>query len=333
VINIKSTIVGAAEVKDIENLPPEPGQPPFKGLHFDEQDAGHFFGANSSPLKRGPAGTPLPGISASGGKSRWARRSHPGLRRPPGGRRGERLADGALPPPTVRPAGRQRTAVGYTPDHPSAHPGGAGGHAGARRPIRERRGALQQELAANPRAWLRRPPAPVRPAGALAQAGHTHLLLVVDQFEEIFTLCRSAAERQAFMTTCWAAAGSASFAEVDPEDGQPITLLIALRADFTLTAPARRAARIVSRQQEYISHEPRGAFGPSSSRLPWETGRSAGPADLMLDEVQTSAPCRCLARAVGNPPARRTMTPPATLSRAASAAPSPRLPRRSSASA
>jgi hypothetical protein len=31
VINIKSTIVGAAEIKDIENLPPEPGIPRSRG--------------------------------------------------------------------------------------------------------------------------------------------------------------------------------------------------------------------------------------------------------------------------------------------------------------
>src|SRR4030066_2077866 len=45
VINIKSTIVGAAEVKDIESLPPEPGDAPFQGLqYFDEKDADRFFG-------------------------------------------------------------------------------------------------------------------------------------------------------------------------------------------------------------------------------------------------------------------------------------------------
>ena len=45
VVNIKSTIVSNADVKDIENLPPEPGEPPFQGLqYFDEKDADRFFG-------------------------------------------------------------------------------------------------------------------------------------------------------------------------------------------------------------------------------------------------------------------------------------------------
>ena len=45
VINIKSTIVSSAEVKDIEGLPPEPGEPPFQGLqYYDEKDADRFFG-------------------------------------------------------------------------------------------------------------------------------------------------------------------------------------------------------------------------------------------------------------------------------------------------
>src|SRR5215211_5425108 len=45
VINIKSTIVSSAEVKDIEGLPPEPGEAPFQGLqYYDEKDADRFFG-------------------------------------------------------------------------------------------------------------------------------------------------------------------------------------------------------------------------------------------------------------------------------------------------
>ena len=42
---LKSTIVSNAEVKDVENLPPEPGEPPFQGLqYYDEKDADRFFG-------------------------------------------------------------------------------------------------------------------------------------------------------------------------------------------------------------------------------------------------------------------------------------------------
>src|SRR5512136_2836079 len=47
---INSTIIIKSVVRDdqmvdLETLPPEPGDPPYKGLeYFDEQDAGHFFG-------------------------------------------------------------------------------------------------------------------------------------------------------------------------------------------------------------------------------------------------------------------------------------------------
>src|SRR6186713_800046 len=52
VINIKSTIVSNAEVKDIENLPPEPGEAPFQGLqYFDEKDADRFFGREALVAK------------------------------------------------------------------------------------------------------------------------------------------------------------------------------------------------------------------------------------------------------------------------------------------
>ena len=34
VVNIKATIVGAEEVRDIETLPPEPGESPYLGLQY-----------------------------------------------------------------------------------------------------------------------------------------------------------------------------------------------------------------------------------------------------------------------------------------------------------
>jgi len=55
VINIKSTIVSSADVKDIENLPPEPGEPPFQGLqYYDEKDADRFFGRETLIATRRP---------------------------------------------------------------------------------------------------------------------------------------------------------------------------------------------------------------------------------------------------------------------------------------
>ena len=52
------------------------------------------------------------------------------------------------------------------------------------------------------------------------------MLLVVDQFEEVFTLCRDEAERAAFIENLMRAAG-----DREPRCG-PIKLIIALRADF-----------------------------------------------------------------------------------------------------
>jgi hypothetical protein len=98
VINIKSTIVSSADVKDIENLPPEPGEPPFQGLqYYDEKDADRFFGRETLIAKivgRLANSRFLTVIGASGsGKSSVVRAGViPALRR------GERLIDGSLPP-------------------------------------------------------------------------------------------------------------------------------------------------------------------------------------------------------------------------------------------
>ena len=269
VINIKSTIVGAAEVKDIEDQPPEPGEPPFKGLqYFDEQDAGRFFGREQLTAKivgRLAEMRFLAIVGASGsGKSSLVRAGViPALRR------GERLADGALPP----------TDSGQWAMHlitPTAHPLEALAATLMRdAPSVSAVAALQQELAANPRALA------LAARQALAQGGHTHLLLVIDQFEEIFTLCRSAAERQAFIDNLLAAA--------DPQDAQPITLLIALRADFYAHCAQHDGLReIVSRQQEYIGAMSREelfrAIVQPAALGGWKI--QEGLVELMLDEVQ-----------------------------------------------
>ena len=98
VINIKSTIVSNAEAKQLEDLSPEPGEPPFQGLqYFDEQDAGRFFGRETLVARivgRLAMTRFLTVIGASGsGKSSIVRAGViPALRR------GERLADASLPP-------------------------------------------------------------------------------------------------------------------------------------------------------------------------------------------------------------------------------------------
>lgn len=227
------TIVSAAEVRDIESQPPEPGGPPYKGLqYFDEADAGHFFGRETLTawiVGRLAQTQFLTVIGASGsGKSSLVRAGViPALLR------GQRLADGSLPPTD---SGQWHITVMT----PSTHPLDA--LAAALLPDTESLSAvadLQRTLAQNPRALT------LATRALLARGSSPHLLLVIDQFEEVFTLCRDAAERRAFVDNLVTA--------VDPENGADITVLLTLRADFYARCAEHDALRgLVSQYQEYI---------------------------------------------------------------------------------
>ena len=79
----------------------------------------------------------------------------------------------------------------------------------------------------------------------LAQNNKKHLLLVIDQFEEVFTQCRQDDERSAFIENLLHA--------IDPANPQPITILLTLRADFyTQLAFQDRLRELVSQNQEFI---------------------------------------------------------------------------------
>ena len=54
--------------------------------------------------------------------------------------------------------------------------------------------------------------------------GNKRLLLIIDQFEELFTECKDEAAREAFINNLMAAA--------DPESGCPILIICTVRADF-----------------------------------------------------------------------------------------------------
>ncbi len=98
IYQIQSSMVGEAEARELENLPPEAGEPPFLGLqYFDEKDAPRFFGREDLTARiigRLHRTRFLAIIGASGsGKSSVVRAGIiPSLRN------GERLADGSLPP-------------------------------------------------------------------------------------------------------------------------------------------------------------------------------------------------------------------------------------------
>ncbi|HEX5809378.1 MAG TPA: tetratricopeptide repeat protein [Anaerolineales bacterium] len=233
VVNIKSTIVSNAEVKDIENLPPEPGEPPFQGLqYFDEKDADRFFGREAVVARivgRLTTTRFLTVIGASGsGKSSVVRAGViPALRR------GQRLEDGSLPPTD---SGQWDIRI-LTP---SAHPLDALAASLAR--DSESVSAittLRNDLSQDPNALsliVRR---------VLSQNGKKHLLLVIDQFEEVFTQCRQEDERRTFIDHL--------LQVIDPANPQAISVLLTLRADFyTQLAFQDRLRELVSQNQEFI---------------------------------------------------------------------------------
>lgn len=263
IVNIESTFVNSTTAQDIDKLPPEPGESPYKGLQqFDEVDADHFLGREA--LTATLAGRLshdrfLAVIGASGsGKSSVVRA---GLI--PALRRGKPLADGALPP-----AGSDRWLIRVMT--PTANPLDA--LAAALLPDGEPAAlaALRDRLAAGPTALTDSLPTVL--------GDHPRLLLVIDQFEELFSLSRHEEERRAFIDNLvTAAAGNA-----------PITIVIVLRADFYDRCAQYEGLReLVSRQQEYIGAMSREELFRvivlPAARDNWKI--QEGLVELMLDDV------------------------------------------------
>jgi WD40 repeat protein len=83
------------------------------------------------------------------------------------------------------------------------------------------------------------------PSPALPLRGGGRFLLIVDQFEELFTLCRHEDERRAFVDNLLTA--------VDPETAGPTLVVLTLRADFYAhCAQYDNLREALARQQEYI---------------------------------------------------------------------------------
>lgn len=263
IVNIESTFVNSATAQDIEKLPPEAGEPPYKGLQqFDETDADHFLGRETltaTLVGRLGSGRFLAVIGASGsGKSSVVRA---GLI--PALRRGKPLADGALPPsgsdqwlirvmtPTANPLDALAAAL-----LPEAEPAAMT--------------ALRDQLVAGPTVLTDSLPTVL--------GDRPRLLLVIDQFEELFSLSRHEEERRAFIDNLvTAAAGNA-----------PITIVIVLRADFYDRCAQYEGLReLVSRQQEYIGAMSREELFRvivlPAARDNWKI--QEGLVELMLDDV------------------------------------------------
>ena len=111
------------------------------------------------------------------------------------------------------------------------------------------------------------------------ECGGEFYLLLIDQFEEVFALCRSEIERAAFINNLMTA--------VAGDDG-PVVVIITLRADFYAhCAGFDRLRGVLSRQQEYIgemsSEELRRAIEEPARRGHWEI--EPGLVDLLLHDV------------------------------------------------
>ncbi len=108
---------------------------------------------------------------------------------------------------------------------------------------------------------------------------NARLLLVVDQFEEVFALCRSEEEKTSFIGNLLAAASEAN---------GPVIILLALRADFYAhCANYIHLREALAQNQEYIGAmndaELRHAIEEPAQRGRWEI--ESGLTDLLLHDV------------------------------------------------
>jgi WD40 repeat protein len=236
----------------VEQEAPAPGDSPFQGLrYFDEADAHRFFGRErlTATLASRVGVEPFVAvIGASGsGKSSLVRAG-------------------------LVPALRGRASWNIRVFTPTSHPlealagnliSGASGHA-------EERTHLASELGRDPYGLRRFLEQRLRSA--------TRTVLVVDQFEELFTICQDGFEREAFAENLVVAADSGGSARI----------VITLRADFYAHcadyAPLREA---LAQHQEYVgplsATELRQAIEAPADQGGWEL--EPGLVDLLLRDV------------------------------------------------
>jgi WD40 repeat protein/transcriptional regulator with XRE-family HTH domain len=110
-----------------------------------------------------------------------------------------------------------------------------------------------------------------------------HAILVVDQFEELFTLCRSESEQNSFVESLLAAAS---------QQGGVAIVVIVLRADFYAhCARFNLLRRAISQHQEYIglmtNEELRCTIEEPARRGHWDF--ESGLVDLLLHDVGADA--------------------------------------------
>ncbi len=272
-----------AVVPPLDDELPAPGDPPFKGLqYFDESDAALFFGRELLTAKlvahllQDRFLAVIVGASGSGKSSIVRAGLVPALKR------GEALFDGTLPPdgsakwqyhlitPTAHPL--EALAASLTRDAESV----------------TATTTLIDDLTRDPRSlhlYAQKILAADRRLPTAAEPGHSslvtrHLLLVVDQFEELFTLCQDEFEREAFIDNLLFA--------IAPETDGKASVVITLRADFYAHCaqyPDLREA--LAKHQEYIGpmsvEELRRAIEEPAKHGGWEL--EPGLVDLVLRDV------------------------------------------------
>jgi WD40 repeat protein/class 3 adenylate cyclase len=257
-LDIDGLIVDFPQLKTLsmEEDPPTPGEPPYRGLqYFDEADAEWFFGREqvTSKLVKAVQGLRfLAVIGASGsGKSSVVRAGLvPGLKR-------------------SQPGGWQVYII-----TPSSHPLES---LAVSLTVREQSVAaaatLIDDLRRDPRSlhlYVRR---------SIPHSGQVATLIVVDQFEELFTLCRDEQERQAFVDNLLYAIGA---------EDDFCHVVIALRADFYQHLAQYAGLRTeIAKHQEYLGAmdvaELHQAIEEPARLGGWEF--SPGLVELMLHDI------------------------------------------------
>ncbi len=236
---------------------PAPGEPPFKGLdYFDEADSELFFGREQligklvQQIRTAQVLAVIIGASGSGKSSLVRAGVVPALRS------STQPWQVYVLTPTQHPL--ESLAVELTRDSESVTAAAT----------------LMDDMKSDPRSL----------ALFLARRnGSRQALLVLDQLEELFTLCRDEFERTAYIDNLLAA-----ISPLDPSGRGHVTLILTLRADFYAHLgqyPELRDA--AAKEQEYIgpmtSEELRRAIEEPARRGHWEF--EPGLVDLILRDV------------------------------------------------
>jgi WD40 repeat protein/ABC-type branched-subunit amino acid transport system substrate-binding protein/DNA-binding SARP family transcriptional activator len=238
---------GPTEVPGSVDEAPTPGEPPFLGLqYYDEADADRFFGRERLTARlvsrlQSEHFVAVLGASGSGKSSLVRAGLVPALRQSVGAG----IKDVRVLTPTMHPLDALTASLVPNGD----------------------RASLLEELSRDPRGLAR-----------FIAGTRRRVALVVDQFEELFTLCEAPFEREAFAENLLAAAAL---------DG-PTRVVIALRADFYAHCsryPSLRAA--VAEHQEYVgpldATELQRAIEAPAARGGWQL--EPGLVELLLRDV------------------------------------------------